>query len=109
MRRFGFYQSCRNRGSVGTCVCVAVVWVAWARDGVMSVCVVSLDCLCRWNVHVSVYRARRIPTHLGAPSVQPCCTLLILASYRVFIVAHIANPGLMWLSDQDLSLYRPLL
>ena len=32
--------------------------------GVMSVCVVSLDSLCRWQVHVSVYCARRIPAHL---------------------------------------------
>ena len=32
-------------------------------DG-MSVCVVSLDYLCRWQVQVSVYCARRIPAHL---------------------------------------------
>ena len=29
--------------------------------GVMSVCVVSLNSLCRWQVQVSVYCARRIP------------------------------------------------
>ena len=44
--------------------------------GVMSVCVVSLDSLCRWQVQVSVYCARRI----GAPSVQSCCTISISAS-----------------------------
>ena len=32
--------------------------------GVMSVCVVSLDSLCRWQVQVSVYCARRILVHL---------------------------------------------
>ena len=32
--------------------------------GVMSVCVVSQDCLCRWQVHVFVYYARRILAHL---------------------------------------------
>ena len=32
--------------------------------GVMSVCVVSLDYLCWWQVQVSVYCARRIPAHL---------------------------------------------
>ena len=32
--------------------------------GVMSVCVVSLDTLCRWQVQVSVFWARRIPAHL---------------------------------------------
>ena len=31
---------------------------------VKSMCVVSLDYLCRWQVHVSVYCARRIPAHL---------------------------------------------
>ena len=32
--------------------------------GVMYVCVVSLDSLCRWQVQVSVYCARWIPAHL---------------------------------------------
>ena len=37
----------------------------WAREGgVMYVCVVSLDYLCRWQVQVSVYCARRIPAYL---------------------------------------------
>ena len=33
--------------------------------GVMPVCVVSLGYLCRWQVQVSVYCARRIPVHLS--------------------------------------------
>ena len=32
--------------------------------GVMSVCVVSLDYMCRWHVQVSVYCTRRITAHL---------------------------------------------
>ena len=64
-------------GKVGyVCVLVAVVWVVlgeWVSGlcqglggwgGVMSVCVVSLDYLCSWQVQVSVYCARRIPVHL---------------------------------------------
>ena len=35
----------------------------------MSMCVVNLDYLRRWQVQVSVYCARRIPAHLGAPCV----------------------------------------
>ena len=75
---FGLYQSCGNKGSVG-CVSVFVlrwcVWCSWGVGmrlttgsgrvcGVMSVRVVSLDSLCRWQVKVSVYCARRIPAHL---------------------------------------------
>ena len=47
---------------------------------VMSVCVVSLDYLCLWQVPVSVYCAKWILRILGAPSVQSCCTLSISAS-----------------------------
>ena len=32
--------------------------------GVMSLCVVSLDYLCLWQVQIFVYCARRIPAHL---------------------------------------------
>ena len=32
--------------------------------GVMSVSVVNPDYLCRWQVHVSVYCAGRLPAHL---------------------------------------------
>ena len=45
----------------------------------------SLNYLWRWQVQVSVYCAMRIPAHLGAPSVQSCCTLSISASYRIFV------------------------
>ena len=56
--------------------------------GVMSVRVVSLDCLCRWQVQVSVYCARRIPVfnsvaHYG----------YLLPTVYLFM-ADIANPDL---------------
>ena len=41
--------------------------------GVMSVCVVSLDYLCRWQAQVSVYCARRIPAHLRCTQ----CSILL--------------------------------
>ena len=49
---FGVFQSCGNwnKGNVGGC------------GSLMSVSVVSLDCLCRWQVHCI----------LGAPSVPFC-------------------------------------
>ena len=49
-----------------------IVRVGWC----MYVCVVSLDYLFLWQVHVSVYCASQI-------FVQSCCTLLISASYSV--------------------------
>ena len=67
-------------GKVGyVCVLAAVVLgesgcAVWARvweDGV--VCVVSLDSLCRCQVHVSVYCARRIPAHLRCTQ----CSILL--------------------------------
>ena len=77
---FGLYQYC---------ILVVVVlgesgWAAWTRvleGGVMSVCVVSLDSLCRWQVQVSVYCARRIPVHLRCtPVFKSRCTLSISGS-----------------------------
>ena len=63
--------------------------------GLMSVCVMSLDYLCIWQVQVSVYCARRIPAHLR------CTQCSILAPYRYLLptvylsVADIANPDLL--------------
>ena len=53
--------------------------------GVMSVCVVSLDYLCSWQVQVSVYCARQIPAYLRCTQ----CSMLL------------------WLSDLDLSRHHP--
>ena len=36
----------------------------WRWGGIMSVGVVNLDPLCKWQVQVYVYCARRIPAHL---------------------------------------------
>ena len=62
-----------EQGDCWTCVCV---WLRWCRWGVgrglepgsggvgwCYVCV-SLGSLCRWQVHVSLYCAWRIPAHL---------------------------------------------
>ena len=72
---FGLFHSCGNRGSVGRVSVFELWWCMWAVcmrigpgsrgiGGIMSVWVVSPDYLCRWQVHVSVYSARRTPAHL---------------------------------------------
>ena len=55
--RFGLYQSCRNKGSVGHVSVFGYCWEEWVvglvKDlgGVVtSMCVVSLEYLCRWQV-----------------------------------------------------------
>ena len=54
---FEFYPSCGNMGSVGrvsVCVEVGSGYEAWNRVWIF---------LCRWQIQVSVYCARRIPAH----------------------------------------------
>ena len=58
--------------------------------GVMSVRVVSPDSLCTWQVQVAVYYA---------PSVQSCCTLLISASYSVFVYGRYRKSRLVCACD----------
>ena len=71
----GFTNSGGSWGKWDMCLCfgcggVGGEWVGFLGqdlggwDSVMFVCVVSLDSLCRRQVQVSVYRARRIPAHL---------------------------------------------
>ena len=86
---FGLYHSSGNKGSVGRVSVFGLMWCGccmWAGVGgldqglegccgVMFVLVVSLDSLCRWHVHVSVYCARRIHAHLRC---TPCSILLHL-------------------------------
>ena len=80
----GFTNSGGTWGKWDMCLCfgwggVGGEWVGdlgqglggW--DGVMSVCVVSLDYLCKWQVQVSVYCARRIPAHLRCTQ----CSILL--------------------------------
>ena len=69
----------------------------------MSVCVVRLDNLCRWQVQVSVYCARWRPAFLWCNSVQSCWTLSISASYRVFVCGRHRKSRLafMGLSERD--------
>ena len=66
---------------VRLCFSCAVVWVgsgygAGPGSGwvVLYVGIVSLDSLCRWQVHVSVYCAWRIPAHLRCTQ----CSILLL-------------------------------
>ena len=75
---FGLYQSCVNRGSIGRVSVFWLRWCGWWRwgvgrvlgpwsgrvGGVMSVWVMSLDYMCRWQVQVSVYCSWRIHAHL---------------------------------------------
>ena len=79
---FGLYQSWGNKGSVGR---VSVFGLWWCMRGMgkvlgpgsegvgcfISVCLVSPDSLCRWQVQVSVYCAR--PVYLRCTQ---CLTLL---------------------------------
>ena len=66
--------------------------VAWARGGVMSMCVVSLDYLCRWQVRVSVYCARWIPVHLRCTQ----CSMLYLQMSKIQTCLRIVvEPGLI--------------
>ena len=62
-------MKCENRGVLNVYLCLGcggVEWV-WGLEqgleewgGVMCVCVVSLDSLCRWQDQVCVYCVRRI-------------------------------------------------
>ena len=72
---FGLQQSCGNRRSVGH---VSVFWFGGVSEEwgvVISVWVVSLDYLCRWQVQVSVYCSWGISAHLRCTQ---CSILLYL-------------------------------
>ena len=56
--------SCGGVASVGVEWVVGLVYGLGGWCGVLSVCVVSLDSLCRLQVQVTVYCARRIPAHV---------------------------------------------
>ena len=63
---------------------------------VMYVCVVSLDYLRIWLVHVSVYSARLIPAHLGVhPVFTPVAHYRYLLHTVYLSVADIANQDLL--------------
>ena len=67
----GFTNPVGTRGVLDVCLCCRGVCREWlgclehgmGRTGWCYVCV-SLDSLCRWQVQLSVYCARRIPAHL---------------------------------------------
>ena len=96
---FGLNQSCGNRGTVGRVSVFELRWCGWCRwgwgleqglerwGGVMSVWVVSPDYVCRWQIQVSVYFARRIPPHLRC---TPCSILLHpIAPYFLWHISQI--------------------
>ena len=104
----GFTQSCGNRGSVGR---VSVFWLRWCGwcmwrvgrglgpgsgewGGVMSVCVVSLDYLCRRQIQVSVCCAWRIPAHLRFTHAlfHPVAHYGYLLPNMYLFIADITNP-----------------
>ena len=77
---FGLYQlcdmclclGCSGVGGVGGRVVGLGQSLGW-WGGVMSLCVVSLDSLCRLQLWISVYYARRIPAHLRCTQ----CSILL--------------------------------
>ena len=67
MLGFGVANPMGTWGGGCTCVCgVSEEWVVSLDQGLEGWCYVcvSLDPLCGWQVHVSVYCARRIAAHL---------------------------------------------
>ena len=82
------------------------------EGGVMSVCVVSLDCLCIWQVQVSVYCARRIPVYLRCTQCSillhliDICFLSCICMWQISQIQNclrvVVGPGLV-------STHRPLL
>ena len=75
----GFTNSGGTWGEWDMCLCFGCGGVNGLGQGlggwgvVMSVCVVRLDYLCRWQFQVSVYGARRIPAHLRCTQ----CSILL--------------------------------
>ena len=69
-----------------------------------GLCVVSLDSLCRWQVQISVYCARRIPAHFRCTQCS-ICFLPYICLWRLLQVQTclfvVVRPGL--------SRYRALL
>ena len=105
----GFTNSGGTWGKWDMCLCfgcgvvggVGGEWVGgWCQGlggwgGVMSVCVVSLDSLCRWQVQVYVYCARRIPAHLRCTQcINPVAPYRYLLPNLYLFVADIANSDL---------------
>ena len=88
----------RMSGVGGEWVVLGGEWVVLGGQGlggVMSVCVVSMDYLCRWQVQVSVYCVKRIPAHLMGThcSIMLRLTDICFMLHTVYLtVADIENP-----------------
>ena len=77
---------CCDLGGVG--MKLRPVW-----GGVMSVCIVNLDSLCRWQIQVSVYRARWIPAHLRCTHCSIMLHLIYIGLLTVYLsMGDIVNP-----------------
>ena len=86
-------------GTVEMCMCVGCGGVSGVGGGlgqdlgrwggVMSVCVVSPDYLCRWQVQVSGYCARRIHAHLRCTQ---CSILLHIIDIVQLLTAYFFYP-----------------
>ena len=86
---------CLGCHGMGGCLGPVSGMVGWCY-----VCVVSVDSLCIWQVHVSVYGARRIPAHLRCTQCSIMFHLIDICSYRVFICGRYSKYrfACLWLS-----------
>ena len=60
-------------------------------SGVISVCVVSLDSVCRWQAQVSVYCARRISSHLRCTQCSILLDLIDISFLVCICLWHISQ------------------
>ena len=70
----------------------------------MSVCIVSLGSLCRWQVQVSVYCARRIPVHLMCTQCSIMLHLMdicFLPCICLWEISQRTRLVWLWLSELD--------
>ena len=81
------------------CGCVGGVGEEWVSNlvkgmggfgGVMSVCIVSLYTLWRWQVQVPVYCARRIPAHLRGTQCSIMLHLIDIYFLTCICLRHIS-------------------
>ena len=72
----------------------------------MSVCVVSPDSLCRWQVQVSGYCHRRIPARLRCTQCSIMLHHIDICSYRIFVYGRYRKSSLVCVLLPDLDLFR---
>ena len=82
---------CSGVGGVGGGWVVVLGQGLGGWGGVMYVCIVSLNFLCRWQVHVSVYCARRIPAHLRCSQCSILFHLINICFLTCICLWHISQ------------------